>query len=419
MTPESERILVLSSHFPYPPTNGSQLRLWALLRALAANGHEVDLLALGDLDRVQPYWDAVRRVCRSVEVIPHVPSSLSTRLDLGRRLVAAFSRQPYGAAAARSAGVRARISEAVRERRIDAVLCEETDQLVNVPDPLPVPLIVDNQNAEFVVLERYRKIERSPARSAYAALEAWKLRRWEQAACSRADLALVCSEVDRAIFRRLCPKTSIAVAPNVIDAAQYRPDHEEEPGAALYTGGMDWFPNRDAVRHFAGSILPLLQRLAPGARFIVAGRRGPEEFHQSLAGVPGVEFHSAVTDMREEIGRAAVCVVPLRIGSGTRLKILEAAAMARPIVSTHIGAEGLDFVDGRDIVLADEPEDFARAVAAFLSDAGRRAAFGEAARRRVVARYSLDALQAALRKAMILLPARPERARARAAGAGR
>ncbi len=200
-------------------------------------------------------------------------------------------------------------------------------------------------------------------------------------------------------MKKLCPGPSVAVVPNAIDVNQYALSDRSDDTTLLYTGGMDWFPNRDAVEFFVTTILPELRRMVPQIKFVVAGRRGPEKFHQKLSKIPNVEFHGPVTDMRAEIAGAAVCVVPLRMGSGTRFKILEAAAMGKPVVSTRLGAEGLEFVPGEEIVLADEPQGFAAAVADLLADQSRRIALGRAARRRVEGHYDLSAFGTAARTA--------------------
>src|SRR5439155_958354 len=173
-----------------------------------------------------------------------------------------------------------------------------------------------------------------------------------------------------------------------------------EPATVLFQGGMDWQPNRDAVEFFAAEILPWLRRRVPSARFRVAGRSPAESFRRRFAGIDGLEFTGTVADMRDEIAKATVCVVPLRIGSGTRLKILEAGAMAKPMVSTGLGAEGLELVDGEEIVLADEPRAFADAVAALLHDAAGRDELGRGARLRVEKQYSLSVFKTALRDAV-------------------
>lgn len=401
-----KRLLVVSDSSPYPPTNGSKLRFWGNLRSLAANGHEVDLLYFGNPEEADRPPQELVRICRHVEVVPHVQSSLSTDKSVWPRLKALLSAYPYGVARSRSESMSARVAALIRENRVDAVLCEESYQLQNIPRPCPVPLIVDNHNAEYVLFERYAKIESNLGRRTYARIEARKMRRWEKAACARANLVLVCSGYDKAVFEKLHPRIPVVVVPNAIDVDSYVPAPESNQRRLLYTGGMDWYPNRDAVEHFAFRILPQLKRLTGDIEFVVAGRSTGHAFHEQFSGIPEMQFTGPVPDMRVEIAKAAVCIVPLRIGSGTRLKILEAAAMGKPVVSSSVGAEGLEFIDGEEIVIADTPGAFAQAVANLLADAEYRRRIGEAARRRVQQNYSLDAMRRTLDQGMTELRAR-------------
>jgi glycosyltransferase involved in cell wall biosynthesis len=392
-----KRVLALSNCYPFPPTNGIALRVCAILQGLAASGHEIELLCFGDPAAAGQDQGKALEICKAVQIIPSPSAGFSKPAALLRRVAAVPFTRPYGVARSRSKHMARAILERLRRQACDVVLCEETDLLVNVPDHLPVPLIVDHHNAEHVLLERYLAQETNPFRRAYAWMEGRKVRNWERQATLRADVAMVCSDVDRATYRALCPSAAVIVAPNVIDVAAYTPATSEEPETILYAGGMDWYPNRDAVEFFAFSILPQILRRVPGARFVIAGRNPTPEFLRRFAGIPSIEFTGAVPDMRPQIARAAVCVVPLRIGSGTRLKILEAAAMAKPVVSTSLGAEGLDFADGSEILLADGLESFASAVVDLLNDVQRRHSLGAASRRRVEHSYSLATLQAALR----------------------
>jgi glycosyltransferase involved in cell wall biosynthesis len=230
-----------------------------------------------------------------------------------------------------------------------------------------------------------------------------KLRNWEKTICRSASLVLACSETDRQLLKDLAPGTPIAVVPNVVNINSYSPDERDDAATILFQGGMDWFPNRDAVSFFATAILPLLRKRTSGIRFIVAGRNPSPSFMSRFAGMSDVEFTATIPDMRTEIVKAAVCVVPLRIGSGTRLKILEAAAMAKAVVSTRVGAEGLDFVNGEEIILADDPDKFSGAIADLLNDLERRRAIGLAARRRVESQYGNTALRHALGQALAQL----------------
>jgi glycosyltransferase involved in cell wall biosynthesis len=292
--------------------------------------------------------------------------------------------------------MKARVSKLVKEGRIDAIFLEETNLLTNLPVKLSVPIIVDHHNVEHLLLERYVAYAGNWIRAVYAWLEARTVRRWERRASARANIVLVCSRHDRSAFLRLATGTPVVVAPNVIDGSAYTPIYEDDGRTVLYAGGMDWHPNRDAVEYFVISILPHIRLLVPRIKFVVAGRNVSPEFRERFASQPDVVFTGTVADIRTEIARAAVCVVPLRIGSGTRLKILEAAAMGKAIVSTSIGAEGLEFTDGEQIVLADDPLQFANAVAALLADVGRRRELGRGARARLEMQYTFPVLSGAL-----------------------
>ena len=401
------RLLFLSMFCPLPANNGVKMRTWAVMRALAAEGHELTLATFANPAQANGHSAELFEVCRHVECVPRALNSLSSSADYWGRLRGVFSSLPYGVQQARSEEMERCILSLVRNRRFDAVVSEQADPLINLPRSVSVPVILDNQNVDHIILQRYISFERNPAKKSYACLECWKTMRWQRDSCRRSALALACSDFDRTAIQSFAPQVPVIVAPNIVDTDHYQPSVAEQPYTVLYQGGMDWYPNRDAVEFFTSAIWPKIRALVPEARFVVGGRSPSDEFRRRFAAVPRLEFTGTVPDMRAEIAKASVCVVPLRIGSGTRLKILEAAAMAKPIVSTRVGAEGLDFVDGEEIVLADEPVAFAHAVAALLTDPARRQRLGESARRRVELQYGLPALRAALRTALEKLRGQP------------
>lgn len=391
------RLLVLAGSLPYPPTNGYKIRVWHLLRALRTWGCELHLLAFARQDELAAQQSEILAVCSTAEAVPGDVPSLSGHAGYLGRLANLASRLPYGATRFKSRHMTEMAGAWLRNGSVDGVLCEEPFHTVNLPSSLPVPLIMDSHNVEHVLIDRYLALESNIGKRAYAALEAKRLLRFERLGWERSDLVLACSGHDRQTIAAVCPGAKVHVVPNVIDVASYPVLPDAEGGALLYTGGMDWYPNRDAVTFFASAILPELRRLVPGAKLVVAGREPPLEFLRRFREASEIEFIGNVADMRAEIAKACVCVVPLRIGSGTRLKILEAAAMAKPLVSTRIGAEGLDFEPGTEILIADEPKEFAAAVASLLRNPGLRESLGRAARRRVETQYGVPALREALR----------------------
>jgi glycosyltransferase involved in cell wall biosynthesis len=315
-----------------------------------------------------------------------------------------FTKKPYAARRFVSPKMREAIEAHLTRGLYDAVICDSPYSTINLLGT-DLPIILNSHNVEHRLLSRYVAIERNPVKRLYAWSEMQKLRTWEQRTCRQAAAVLACSDLDRQLLSSLVPGLQVTVVPNVVDIDMYVAQDLATVPTIQFQGGMDWLPNRDAVSFFVETILPIFRPLAPPVRFVVAGRNPSAAFMKKFVHVPEVEFTGNVADMRAEIAKATVCVVPLRIGSGTRLKILESAAMAKAIVSTRIGAEGLDFVNGEEIVLVDEPTAFARAVADLLADAPRRHALGVAARRRVEAQYSMASLQIALRETLAKVPA--------------
>jgi glycosyltransferase involved in cell wall biosynthesis len=394
------RLLILSVTSPVPANNGVKMRTWSILRGLAAEGHELVLVAFADPCNANGFSPELSKICQRVILVPHRFKSLSSSKDYIGRAAQLFSQTPYGVAAARSPQMASQVAALLSEKAVDAILCEQTDLLTTLPAQLALPLVVDFHNVDYLIMERYVRFENNPAKCLYARLESRKLREWERRTCQRASTAWACSEYDHALLQKLGPSLPMFVVPNVVDVDEYKADSVEDPGKILFQGGMDWYPNRDAVEFFVTQIFSRIRSQVTDVRFVVAGRNPPEGFRQRLSRVSGVEFTGTVRDMRAEIASAAVCVVPLRMGSGTRLKILEAAAMAKPIVSTRLGAEGLEFLDGQEIVLEDEPAAFAGAVVKLLGAAPDRHRLGQAARKRVEQNYSFPALRASLREAL-------------------
>jgi glycosyltransferase involved in cell wall biosynthesis len=327
-------------------------------------------------------------------------SSMSSRRNFQGRLRALIGRLPYGVARFRSETMRRILASHIQIGAFDLIFTETSYSLINFPVSHNIPVVLDNHNVEWVLFEHYIRQARSPLHRAYAQIESHRMRRWDQSACMRATVVLACSGHDRDLLRDLCPGVQCTVVPNTIDTASYCSAADSGEPVVLYTGGMDWYPNRDAAQFFANEILPNVRRRVPGVRFLVAGRNPSEEFRRLMSQFRGVELTGTIPDMREMFAKAAVCVVPLRIGSGTRLKILEAAAMAKPVVSTHLGAEGLEFADGTEIVLKDAPEGFSDATVNLLLDPSRRQSLGQAARRRVEDMYSFPVLRRTVRQAL-------------------
>lgn len=295
------------------------------------------------------------------------------------------------------------IGRHLRKGTFDLIVCDSIYALVNVPDT-NVPIALHCHNAEHIIFRRYAEVERSPIRKWYAAIESLLIRRAELGACGRAVFAMACSENDRSVLRNIGMQKPIFIVPNTVDtdlpvAANRSCDGDGSP-TILFQGGMDWHPNRDAVEFFLDKIFPLVCHECPDVKFVIAGRNPPADFVAKFRHYPRIEFTGTVPDMGLYLSAATVVVVPLRLGSGTRIKILEACATGRAVVSTSVGAEGLNLKVGTEILVADDPELFAHSVVQLLRDPVRRHSISSAARKVIFEHYSEAALKESLHRAL-------------------
>ncbi len=280
-----------------------------------------------------------------------------------------------------------RALERVCERwRPDAVVVEFA-QMGYFNVPVGIPVILDAHNAEHEIIERMARVDRSLSRRVYSRINAAKLRREEAAIAAGVDAVAVTSERDRVLFEQLVPGLRPVVVPNGVDASEFQSDTPaSEASGILFFGALDYFPNADAVRFFRREVWPRLRGAHPDLQWRIVGRLPPADI-EAFGREPGIEVAGFVDDLREWIDRSVVVVVPLRAGSGTRLKVLEAMAMGRPVVSTSLGVEGLDVVEGRELLIADDPVEFAQAVGRLLDSGELSDLLGANARALVEATY--------------------------------
>jgi glycosyltransferase involved in cell wall biosynthesis len=258
----------------------------------------------------------------------------------------------------------------------------------NVPFGGPVPVVLFEHNVEYQIWQRLAAIERSPLKRALLEVEWRKVMAREGLACTAADLTIAVSEDDRRRLAQLAPLAQTAAIPTGVDTVYFRRNGTPEvPGRIVFTGSMDWRPNEDAVLYFIDAMLPAIRREVPAASLAIVGRN-PTPRVRDAADRAGALVSGTVDDVRPWMDEASVFVVPLRAGGGTRLKIFEALAMEKPVVSTTLGAEGLALTPGREFVAADDPDVFVREVVSLLGDPVRRRALARAGRRLVEEKYS-------------------------------
>jgi glycosyltransferase involved in cell wall biosynthesis len=281
------------------------------------------------------------------------------------------------------------------ERRFDAVVCDFLVPVVNLPASLPCPAILFTHNVEAEIWRRHAENATNPVSRRLLAQQWTRMLRFEEQALRRFDLVLAVSDADRQTFQRLYPgalRSDVHVVQTGVDTRYFAPVATAPRRAHLvFTGSMDWLPNEDGMTYFVRDILPRIREAEPEATLSIIGR-APTPAVQRLGEEAGVEVTGRVDDVRPHIAAGSVYVVPLRIGGGTRLKIFEAMGMAKAVVSTTVGAEGLPVTSGRDVIIADEPARFAQAVVRLIRDGEMRRQIEQEARRLVVERYDWSAV---------------------------
>lgn len=371
----------------WPATTGGRVRSLQIVSELARR-HKVSVITThGPGDDPEGLAQRLSH-CHHVTSIPYdVPKRGTTAFPVA---VARswLSRYPVDLWKWRVPDVRDHVRRLVDSSGIDICIADFLFAVANVPTTEAVPVVLFEHNVEYLIWKRLCALEPVRWRRALLEVEWRKLRAREADACRQADLTIAVSEDDRRRLLAVAPGTRISAIPTGVDTRYFSPNgYHEHANHLVFSGSMDWHPNEDAVGHFVDAILPRIRNEVPDVSFTVVGRN-PSARLRELAARSGIVLTGTVDDVRPSIAEGAVYVVPLRAGSGTRLKIFEALAMGKAVVSTTVGAEGLALEPGRHFVPADDPAAFADAVVRLLRDPGRRSALGQAGRSLVEGYYS-------------------------------
>lgn len=382
-----------------PLDTGGKLRTYNILRHLSTS-HDVTYLSYYFGDRDQAYEHSV---------LEHLPGTVTVHaaasdakgpkryLDYARHLL---DFTPYSVSKFATSRVRGILADWISRRHFDVAVCDFLASTPNFPRGLATPTVLFEHNVESQLWRRRSRFESKWLDRLTAKIEYAKMSRYEPAQSRRFHHILAVSEQDAHALSEMVDPARITVIPTGVDLATFRYDPQVHPQASLvvFTGSMDWAPNIDGVEYFCHEIWPRVLARIPQARFRIVGR-DPDIRVQRLASA-SVEVTGTVSSIVEHLREAAVLVVPLRIGGGTRIKIYEGMAMGKATVSTPVGAEGLDVRHGRDILLASDPHRFAEHVSSFLQDENLRRKFESAAAESVqkydwsvITQYLVDALR--------------------------
>jgi polysaccharide biosynthesis protein PslH len=376
------KILWVKANKLVPLHSGGDIRSYHIARYLAAQ-HELVFLSYYDGQPDPEYHKKLQ------ELFPDAAPIATGKRDgkFARTfdyLAHLASPLPYAVGRFRSAEVERKLRDWFGERRFDVAVCDFLDAAVNFPRQLSIPSVLFQHNVESEIWRRHSTTQSSALKRRLYGIEFQKMLRYERNAVERFHHVIAVSEHDRCLMEAWVQGSRITVVPTGVDLSEYRPQgSQRSPGPlVMFVGAMDWEPNIDATEYLCREIWPLVVAALPRAKLRIVGRN-PAERVRRLAG-PSVEVTGRVPSVIEHLHEAAVVVVPLRIGGGTRLKIYEAMAAGKAVVSTAVGAEGLDVDHGRNIILADGPREFAQAVWSLLKDENLRQRYERAAAEHII-----------------------------------
>jgi sugar transferase (PEP-CTERM/EpsH1 system associated) len=363
-------ILFLSTRSPYPLISGHSLRTYHILKG-AAQKHNVTLVTFIQLpmhELKEENLKHLRSFCKAVYPFK-IPMDFSRSKYATGLFMNLFSSKPFVAKKYNVPEVRDKIREILKTENIDLVHVDMLPLAVYINEFEKLPKILVNHNVESVRLFRWFQTEPNPVKKAYLGIQYPKLKAFERTAMEKFDCCVVVSEKDRELLREMGVKNNLAVVPNGTDTSFFKPmGRKKIDNSVLWLGHMDVHTNKDAVLYFWREIFPLLEKQYPEVRMTFVGSAPPKEIADAANKNGNIKVTGFVDDVRPYMDEAAVMVVPLRIGSGTRLKILDAMAMGKAIVSTSVGCEGLQVSDNENILISDTPKDFVQKVIKLLQD---------------------------------------------------
>ena len=391
------KVLVLDEEIPYPLNSGKRIRTWNLLRNLCQQ-HSITFLCYGTPDN--PGLPQLEELGIRVLLVPPLPPSNSSRFYAGA-LANLFSAWPYSVSRHHTRKFTRAVRSVIAAESFDLAHCEWTPYASYIGAVGRLPMLIMAHNIEATVWRRRAQHASNRPERVFMGLQAWKMARFEMKSFARAGYVAVVTEEEAQTARQWGARAVYLVS-NGVDTEYLQPTGETpEPDSLLFLGSLDWQPNRDALLYLLREILPRIQNANPRAKLRIVGRQPASKLREQVEGLPGVEWVGEVLDIRPHFARATVVLVPLRIGGGSRIKILESMSMGKAVVATQIGAEGLDVVPGLHCLIADSPADFSEIVVQLLDDPGRAAELGRKGRELVLRQYDWGRVAKVLEQAWI------------------
>lgn len=406
------RVVMVDEELPYPPNSGKRIRTLNLTLRLAQR-HRLTYVCHRNADAEESRQAVAFFADHGIEtrvVNRAVPKKSGPRFYL--RLAAnLLSPLPYSVATHKSSAMRRTLAEIARKQRVDVWHCEWTPYAEMLRRITAGRRVIMAHNVESLIWQRYHETENNPLKRWYIGRQWRKFQRFERQVLRSVECTVAVSDADARRLRDDFGVARVAVVENGVDTAYFQPQARRRQSARmLFLGSLDWRPNLDGVRLLLEHVFPAVRAEEPSATLCLVGRNPPEALRRDVANMPGVELHADVPDVRPYLADCAMLVVPLRIGGGSRLKILEALASGTPVVSTRIGAEGLRLKSGQDLTVVEDISDLSNALIEAIRHPDVIRAESERGREKVLEHYDWDSLAEQLEQVWRKCASEPETA---------
>ncbi len=386
-------ILWISHNVPYPPKTGVLQRNYNLVREASKLG-KVHLLAImqegilpGEYD-IDEAKHELGKFCHKIEIINH-PSETSKIAFIYLALKSLFTADPLTVNSVKSSHMRSLIERLCKENNFDIVHFDTIGLATYFDEATGSCRVLNHHNIESHLLFRRTEIEKNLLKRFYFGLEAKKLKHFEAKYCPKFDINFTVSELDKERLLKIAPNSNIDTIPNGVDIEYFNPkDAKIVPGSMIMVSGMNWYPNRDAVIYMQEKIWPLISQAFQDISWIVVGASPPQKLLDLASSDPRVKVTGFVDDVRPYLKSAQIYLCPMRDGGGTRLKILDALSMSKPIVSTTIGYEGINITPDENALVANTPDEFVSQISRLLKDPGLCEKIGAEGRKFVINEFS-------------------------------
>ena len=383
------RILFLSQRFVLPMDTGGKICTGKLLEQLRDRA-TLTLVSNIEHSKDQPFLRDVDRLCSRFVPVPWREVPRTSLIYYPRLLLQSLRALPVSALNDYSATLQRAVETEIASQSFDLAICDFVQSALMFQHVSGIPTLLFQHNVESAIPRRHMDRSTSAVAKLFWWLQWKKMVRFEQQSCRQFDTVIAVSESDAAQMRHLYGVDNVEPIPTGVDTEFYypAPDADSRTAELVFCGSMDWLPNQDAMRYFIAEVLPLVRRTLPDATLTIVGRNPAAALERLVDSTHGVRLTGWVDDTRPHIAAGRVFIVPIRIGGGTRMKIYEGMAMNRVVLSTSIGAEGLDYENGHNIVLADDAASFAAETVSLVTDDRRRQHIAAAGRQHVARKFS-------------------------------